>query len=373
MGHVVDRWMMPGPAGRKVKSPRYGVGRRWRARWVEADGRERSKSFPSKDAALAHVAQVDVELRAGTYVRDTAVTFEAYARAWLTHQLHQRAGTAEQASSKLVLHAFPAIGSIPVAKVTRADVQRMVSEATGLGPDARRVLYVYVRAVFGAAVEDRLIQVSPCRRINLPKVHRNQVVPLQVDQVVAIAGQMLDHLVGAVWLAAGTGMRPGELRGLTVDRVEGDLVRVDRQLAHESRASRPVWGPLKTDASPRTIRLAPLTQKRLLEHLERFPPGPAGLVFTTARGQALSRSAMGYAWGVGASGVVAGERSGWHELRHHHASLLIAAGASPRAVADRLGHADPAETLRTYAHLWPSDEGRMLAAVEDAYRASDGP
>ena len=56
-----------------------------------------------------------------------------------------------------------------------------------------------------------------------------------------------------------------------------------------------------------------------------------------------------------------------HELRHHHASLLIGAGSSPRAVADRLGHADPSETLRTYAALWPTDQGRILDAVEAAY------
>ena len=37
-----------------------------------------------------------------------------------------------------------------------------------------------------------------------------------------------------------------------------------------------------------------------------------------------------------------------------------------RAVADRLGHEDPVETLRTYAHLWPTDEGRAVAVVEEA-------
>lgn len=367
MGHVVDRWTVPGPSGRRVKGPRYGVGKRWRARWVEADGRERSQSFAAKEAAVAKVAEVDVAIRGGTYVRDSSITFEAYAREWLSHQLHQRSGTAEQAASKLVKHAFPVIGSMRLTAVTRADVQRLITGATALGPDARRVLYVYVRAVFAAAVEDRLIQTSPCRKINLPKIERNQVVPLTVPQVHTIAEQMLKHLVGAVWVGAGTGLRPGELRGLTVDRIEGDLLRVDRQLAHESRAGRPVWGPLKTDASPRMIRMAPVTQQRLGEHLERFPPGPTGLVFATARGQALSRSAMGYAWRIGVAGVLSDERSGWHDLRHHHASLLIAAGSSPRAVADRLGHADPSETLRTYAHLWPSDEARMLAAVQDAY------
>lgn len=368
MGHVVDRWTVPGPSGRRVKGPRHGVGKRWRARWTEPDGRERSKSFASKDGAEAHLSKVDVDIRGGTYVTSSGVTFEAYAREWLKHQLHQRSSTAQQAKSKLELHAYPVIGSIPLARVSRADVQALVTGATGLGPDARRVLYVYVKAVFAAAVEDREIQVSPCRKINLPQIVRNQVHPLSVPTVRSIAGGMLGHLVGAVWFAAGTGVRPGELRGLTVDRINGALVRVDRQLAYESRAARPVWGPLKTGASPRTIRMAPVTQRALGEHLEAFPPGSTGLVFTSARGQALSRSTLGHAWDVATAGLVLPGRSGWHDLRHHHASLLIAAGCSPRAVADRLGHADPSETLRTYAHLWSTDEERMLTTIEDAYR-----
>jgi integrase len=55
-------------------------------------------------------------------------------------------------------------------------------------------------------------------------------------------------------------------------------------------------------------------------------------------------------------------------MRHYSASLLIADGLSVRAVADRLGHEDPAETLRTYAHLWPGDENRAVAATERALR-----
>lgn len=57
-------------------------------------------------------------------------------------------------------------------------------------------------------------------------------------------------------------------------------------------------------------------------------------------------------------------RSGWHDLRHHHASMLIAGGASVIAVARRLGHKDPTETLRTYGHLWHDDEERMVAATD---------
>ena len=57
-----------------------------------------------------------------------------------------------------------------------------------------------------------------------------------------------------------------------------------------------------------------------------------------------------------------------HDLRHHAASLLIAAGCSPRAVASFLGHKNPAETLNTYSHLWPNDEDRITAAIDAGLR-----
>lgn len=112
------------------------------------------------------------------------------------------------------------------------------------------------------------------------------------------------------------------------------------------------------------------------------PPGPAGRAAEPARAAGRTGSTTG-STGEGARParasaatvwhralVVAGlqsddeiERSGWHELRHFHASMLISAGLSMIAVAERLGHQDSAETLRTYAHLWPSDESRARRAV----------
>jgi hypothetical protein len=43
----------------------------------------------------------------------------------------------------------------------------------------------------------------------------------------------------------------------------------------------------------------------------------------------------------------------FHGLRHTYASQLIQAGATVFAVAEQLGHADPAQVLRTYGHLSP--------------------
>ncbi|HEY9524395.1 MAG TPA: site-specific integrase, partial [Thermopolyspora sp.] len=57
-----------------------------------------------------------------------------------------------------------------------------------------------------------------------------------------------------------------------------------------------------------------------------------------------------------------------HDLRHIHATTLLLAGVSVHVVAARLGHADPAITLRVYAHVIRSAE----TAVADIFaRAID--
>jgi integrase len=51
----------------------------------------------------------------------------------------------------------------------------------------------------------------------------------------------------------------------------------------------------------------------------------------------------------------------FHDVRHIHASLLIAAGVPIKVVSERLGHAHPAFTMHTYQHVLPG----MGAAAAD--------
>ena len=54
----------------------------------------------------------------------------------------------------------------------------------------------------------------------------------------------------------------------------------------------------------------------------------------------------------------------FHDLRHTVASLLLSSGQSLRAVSQRLGHSNPALTLRVYAHCLPGDDGRLADGLE---------
>src|SRR4051794_27726276 len=102
MGHVQDLWMKRGPDGKKVRSARYGKGKRWQARWIDPRGEEDTKVFANKDAAQAHVSAMEVSVHSGTYVdpKQGKVTFREYAERWRADQLHHRVKTAEQAESR---------------------------------------------------------------------------------------------------------------------------------------------------------------------------------------------------------------------------------------------------------------------------------
>ena len=63
--------------------------------------------------------------------------------------------------------------------------------------------------------------------------------------------------------------------------------------------------------------------------------------------------------------------TGLHELRHFYASLLIRHGESVKTVQRRLGHATAAETLDTYAHLWPDSDDRTREAIDSVLGAAE--
>ena len=54
-----------------------------------------------------------------------------------------------------------------------------------------------------------------------------------------------------------------------------------------------------------------------------------------------------------------------HDLRHTHASLLMAAGVHPKVVQERLGHHSSAFTMDTYAHVGASLQAQAAAAFAD--------
>jgi integrase len=359
---------------RKLPDGRY----EWRHR---VGGRHLKKVFARKIDATAHDAKVKADLARGTHV-DTSnrVTVAEYARAWSEARV-LRPNTRRTHESMLRNHIEgTALGARPVVRVRPSEVQAWAAgRAAVLGPSVRP-LAGFLRSVFAAAVLDGVIArnpVQPASRLSLPRHDRPKFTPLTVAQVRAWAAAELPRVrakadapmprVRAMIITqAATGLRISELRALRVEDVDflRREVRIDVQL--DRHGTHRV--PLKTARSRRVVPLPRIAAEALAEHIRKFPPVPGGLIFTDAAGHPWrGHLRQVYSDAAAAAGLPAGTTS--HDLRHHYASVLLAAGESVHAVAERLGDT-PAMVLSTYGHVMPDQEDTTRRAVDAAWKAA---
>jgi integrase len=345
--------------------------RKYRARYRTPDGASRSKTFARKVDAEQFLASVTVSVSDGSYVDRGAgrITFGEYAQNWASSQPH-RETTKAGVVSILKKHIIPAFGHRPIAQIRTSEVQAWVA-GLDLAPSTTVVVYGKLAAIFAAAVEDRLIARTPCsRRIRLPRPDGAEVVPMSPLQVRTMAEAVNGRYRALVILLAGSGMRPGEALGLTVDRVEflKRSIRIDQQLVTVA-GSPPRLAPVKTPSSVRTIPVPQSVLDELAMHLETYGrEHPLGLVFVDGRGQPIHRSALGHMWRRSAAKANVVDFTP-HSLRHYAASVMIAQGASVKAVQRHLGHASATTTLDTYAHLFPDSEDITRRALEAGIEA----
>ena len=339
----------------------------WRARYRAPDGKWHARHFARKIDGQKWLNEQTAGIVTGTYVDPRAgkMTFREYAEQWRSSQVH-RPSTQNYIERQLRRHAYPVLGDRPMSSIKPSDIQAWVKRLTEhLQPSTVGVVHGVVSGIFRAAVRDRVIVHNPCDGTKLPKVTKSRVEPLDTEVVHALAAAVPDRYRALVILAAGTGMRQGECFGLTVDKINflRRVVHVDRQLVTVS--GRPSFlAPPKTAASVRSIPLPTVVVDTLAAHLAKHPPAGDGLVFVTDAGNPIRRTAFGDVWraAVNAAGAPAG--TGFHELRHYYASLLIRHGESVKVVQARLGHASAAETLDTYSHLWPDSDDRTREAID---------
>ena len=127
MSHVEDRWETV-INGQRTRTPRYGSGSRWKARWVDPDGQARSKAFTRRGDAERFLATVTVDVMRGAYVDPRAgkVLLKDFALAWLEAQTNDPS-TREAMRSRYKVHILPAWGT----SSSRASVPRRCSRGSG--------------------------------------------------------------------------------------------------------------------------------------------------------------------------------------------------------------------------------------------------
>jgi len=386
MGHVQDLWMSPGEDGRDRPTDRHGHGKRWKARYLDTEGAERSKAFARKQDAEKFLTEVEADIMRGTYLDPDAgrVTLRKYATEWMATRSFD-AGTRQVIQTRVNGHIIPALGAYQLGHLAkRPSVVSGWVAGLDLSPRYAGHVLGTLSAILTAAVDDGLIRRNPCRATSVrpPQVPKRKLVPWDTARVAAVRAQLPSRYQAMVDAGAGLGLRQGEIFGLPVDAVgflrHNVRVRVQVRLIGRTRVFSPPKGGRERD-----VPLPGPVAEALAAHLAAFPAAamtlpwkePGGkprterLIFTTNRGTPPHRGAFNYdVWGPARrrAGVPDGPGTGMHALRHHYASVLLAGGVDVGPLSEYLGHHDPGFTLRVYRHLMPSDADAARKAVEAA-------
>ncbi|SFE50098.1 Site-specific recombinase XerD [Actinopolyspora alba] len=369
----------------QAKTSRKAAPGRWRVRWYDQFGKQKTQTFRRKPDAEERQAALTQQLADGSYRDPSAarVRLSEVADEWFAAQHHLERSSVGRYREHLELYVKPRWGSVRVNQLRRDDIEQWIGElgrdgggarGDALSPSAVRGIHRVLHMVLARAVETGRIAVNPAKGVSLPRVASSEHVYLdyeQLDRLAEAAGtyRLLIYLLGF------TGLRWGEASAVRAGRVDVDARRVHVVEAFAKDSAETYL----TDPKTHERRTVPLPAF-LADELRPVVSGQRSetFVFTSRRGQPLRyanfRSRV-FAPAVREAKLDHLDGLSLHSLRHTAASLAIAAGADVKVVQQMLGHKTATMTLDTYGHLFPDrlDEvaDRMDAARSRALAPAD--
>ncbi len=392
--------------GFQVETPE---GRQWVRETIQVDPRL-SEAKQRKEAQKA-LARLQTEVEAGIKGPLRVHTVRSWSEKWLDDEIEPNCSPVTYDNYRYLLDSriLPLIGDVPLAKLTPtmltdwlnqvrqsprrstrlADDQlaRKRSPSQRLAPSERRSsalsaktvssYYGCMETMLSAAVRLGYLPYNPMNRVRPPRVRRQRAKSLSEEQAVELLRCLKAEpnmcYRAAVLLALTCGLRLGEVGDLKLSDVDWKrgTIDVSRALKYTPRAGSFVGDP-KTESSVRPVTL---------------PAGMMALLHETREYQEDCRRLVPHLW-KGEGWIVHGwdgrqlhhdtpskwfrkfaDKNGFegvrfHDLRHTHASILLANNIDVVAVASRIGHSDASTTLRIYAHALARRDKEAAKAMD---------
>lgn len=289
-------------------------------------------------------------------------TFETYAGRWNKHRVEKGQRTAKTELGTLAGHVFPALGALPIEKITRAHIEAWVEAIDERVRDgaftAKTAINVWtlLRKLFADACRSkvralRVLTANPCADVAGPdrgvKKAKTYLYPSESAALLAC------ERVPLRWrrlfaLATYSYVRAGELEAL-----EWEDVDLAHGLIHVHRAADPQTGEVHTPKTAAGIRAVPIEAalRPLLVAMHREADGKGRVVAVMPPredGAAYLRTCLGYA-GVTRAALFANDATRkhmtFHDLRSSGITWCAVRGDEPVKIQRRAGHSDFTTTL----------------------------
>jgi len=259
-------------------------------------------------------------------------------------------------------HIMPALGDIRLRELTAAQIRQFV-DGIDRSQTTRSHILACLRKALEDALEEELIDTNPCRRVHAPLNYTSSWIrPLSSDELQVLLSATSIPFYPLIATAATTGLRQGECLALPWSNV--DLERANLRVTQSLEKRRGVARVKQVkNRQNRRIDLFQFTVEVLTQHSEKAYKSADGLVFcredsSFLDGDVVTRSFQRSLKALGLRQIR------FHDLRHTHATQLLAAGVPIKVVQERLGHQSAKTTLDLYGHFVPGLQGKVIAELE---------
>ena len=294
-------------------------------------------------------------------------TVAAWLRTWfeLYAKPHIRPSTMNYYHRNIEQHIIPAIGDIPLNKLTTRDLQKLYNdlqnngrlrkvqkkEKPGLSNSTVRGIHMMLHNALDRAVKEKLILSNPTENCIIPKIEKQEMKILHPDHISAyLNAAERRNALPMFYLELISGLRKGELVALQWSDldIENKTISVSKQAGRNSAGEPDITRP-KTENSIRKISI-PQDAVDLLVAEHQKHPGSPWMFPSPKTGEMYHPDSV-----VNIHKKIlkdAGlEHLRFHDLRHTFATLALQNGVDVKTVSSMLGHFDAGFTLRTYTHV----------------------
>lgn len=330
----------------------------------------------SEREARKELALFVAEIERGQFTGSRKTTLKDFTLIWLRDYAEKQLAPKTLFRYKQILEdrIIPALGHLHLDKIkpnhllsfynnlTEAGIRKDGKEDRGLSE--RTILHHHrlIHTILETAVQWQYILSNPAGRVKAPKITRKPAAVYDQEQTAALLAAVESEPIKyqvIILLAISTGMRQGEIMGLTWKHIdfEKNTIRVEQSAQYLPQKGVFFKEP-KNESSKRLIAI-PSSVMEFLKHFkkhqaeERLKLGDkwqaSDLLFTTWAGKPMFPNEMS-SWFPRFLAKHQLPHLPFHGLRHTSATLLIAEGATATDLSRRLGHSTTSTTMNIYAH-----------------------
>jgi integrase len=337
----------------------------------------------TKRKAQDECARLISELNGGLYIEPAKITVGQFLDRWLEHskplvspRTHERYGELVTKNIK------PLLGAVLLTKLRPMQISDAYAKALssghrkgkgGLAPNTVRYMHVILKAAMRHAVRWQILARNPVDAVDPPKIERATMRTYDLAQT----ADLIDATRGTrmtltVLLAVLCGLRRGEIaalrwRNVNLDAAQLAVTESAEQTKAGVRYKKPKSGKGRTVAlSARVVN--ELKASRVQQAQELLKLGVAltseSFVVAQADGTPLQPRSITRRWHQLLAKNRALPRIRFHDLRHAHATHMLASGVHPKIASERLGHSKVGITMDLYSHVIPGMQEDAAARVD---------